>query len=114
MLTDKEKKFVETQRKHGKYFLAGSILLFFFAIVLIYMVKNFNFNITEICGTCTIPPEIRECIANKLFRCIAKFSIIVGFAGGLCLGFLLCLPISISLYISNRKWLKIVDKFNLP
>ena len=103
MLTDKEKKFIETQKKYSKLFLIIPVLILSLAILLFFMIINFPFNLTEICGACKIPPELRTYLLGEQFRCVLKFSAIRNFAGGLLIGFLLCLIFSFVNYMSSKK-----------
>lgn len=101
MLTEKDKHFIETQRKKGKYLLMGILLFFVIGIFLHSKFLDIGFNISEQNRQINIPPDIKEFLIAELTRQNIK-----GFISGIFPGILL------GIYLWNKKWLRIMDKFN--
>lgn len=103
MLTEKEKRFIKSQRKSGRLLLILVIIFLTIGILSYPKLLDIGFNRADQIQQSSIEPDIQRVLVNELFR-----SRLSGFFTGIFVGLLL------GIYFWNRKWLKIVDKLDPP
>lgn len=99
MLTPKENKFIELQRKKRKHYLIIFFVFLIFMVVMYPVTVNIAFDFVKQALNINLPHEARKGMFEGFLMMMVTGGLI-GIFLGLVLGF----------YIMDTRWLKIVDK----
>ncbi len=100
MLTSREIRFIELQRKNRKHYLIVFFVLLIVVIVGYPVVTRIVFSFVERALEMTFSYQARKGLCEGL---------LMAFVGGGLFG--LSLGVFLGFYILNTRWLKIIDKF---
>ena len=100
MLTSREIRFIELQRKNRKRYLIGFLVLLIFGIIAVPVVMRIGLGFVERALDITFSYKERKGMFEGL---------LMMFGGGSLFG--LSLGVFLGVYILNTRWLKIIDKF---